>query len=140
MVEVVRPAARRFEEGWVAAQLAKYPPRGQWVLAVLLHIIDATPQDFAAWAELRLQGRFTLWGMVDKERCPLCLQCDTSLTHLWCDCVTAAPFLEPLRSLKGGAALEVGHLDSMATFEEMETVVRVCGNLLRAVQQAVRNQ
>ena len=53
MVEVVKPAARAIEGSWVAADLVKYPLKGQWLLADLLHIIDATQQDFAAWAQLR---------------------------------------------------------------------------------------
>ena len=108
------------------------------MLADLLYRIDASPEDLAAWSQLRLQGRFTLRGMAAMTRCPLCSQCDASLDHLVRECEKAKPYLEPMLSAKWGAPLEVDDFSSMQTIEEMEVVVSVSGDLLRATLDAVR--
>ena len=72
--------------------------------------------------------------------CPLCLQCDASLTHLMRVCEATRPYLEPLSAAKGGMPLDVEDLSCMPSLEEMQVAVRVSGALLRATLDAVGSQ
>ena len=101
MADIVKPTARDAELRWGDGERMKYPPTGRRVLADLLHTSDATTKSLRAWAQLRLQGRFTMRGMVDKAMCPLCrMHCDPSLSHLFQECPEARPHLEPLMAFR----------------------------------------
>ena len=136
MTEVVRPAAKAAEQSWFAVENAKYPPKGKLVLADVLHSCDASWQDFAAWGQLRLQGRFTRRGVDVKAMCPLCCtQCDASLSHLLWECTQAVPYVAPLWAALCGELLDTNDLGAVHALSGTEIGVKVSGDLLRAVTQ-----
>ena len=103
------------------------------LVADLMCSSNATTQAMTAWAQLRLQGRFT----TREAMCPFCQsQCDTTLAHHLLKCQQSMQYLEPLRPMMRGFQVDDLLEGTLLSQQQMELVVHACGNIRKAAAKA----